>query len=77
MNIDNPLQDKKNSPQRLYNRLMRVEEYLPELRLIIDKIMREIDSTDDLKNIHLELYTAHSKCKYICQHILKFMKGTK
>ncbi len=71
------ISDKKHTPQKLYNKLRKLEEYIPEIQLILEKIMIKAELSDDIKKIHEDLYISYQKIKYILDYSHKFMRARK
>jgi hypothetical protein len=63
------LKDKRYTPQKLYNRLIKIEQILPDLHLILEKIIRKADFEDDLITIHEDLFIAYFKSKYVIDYM--------
>lgn len=71
------LNHKKHSPQKLYNRLIKLNDMLPEMQLILNKIIQKCDSTEDLGEVHEALYVAYIKCRYILSFQTRMMVSKK
>lgn len=71
------LSDKRYTPQKLYNKLIKAEEYVAELQLITDKIMIKVDSENDLKSVHAELYDAYYRVMCILKYLHNAMRSKK
>jgi hypothetical protein len=68
------LHHKKNTPQKLYNKLKKLEDLLPDIQYKLQKIMVEADLSENLKDIHEELYKCHIGCCFILEYLQKEMR---